>query len=142
MLNERNLRCGVMFLILLAGTVTGLADGRDYRSYFAYPDARIRVEWGKGHAEAVPYKNHEIFSNPGGAPERPSFQSGMEWDVPGYHGGALWRFAGRTKKGDLYVISIERGSRVIKEVRVFYAGSAVVGYDGDGLKVTIEPTGG
>ena len=131
-----------MFLILFAGTMTGLAKGPDYRSYFAHPDTQIRIEGGKGHGEAVPYKNHEIFKRPGEAPGRPSFQSGMEWDVPGFRGGALWRFAGRTEKGDSYVITIERDSRVIKEIQVLYTGSAVVVYDRGGLKVTIEPTEG
>ena len=134
-----NWKIPLIFLILVVGALTASANEPDYRSYFTYPDSQIAIDWGDGHSKATPFKNHSV---PKAASEIPSFLDGAGEDRSGRSAEVHWRFVQKTDSGDLYLISIYRNSKLLKEVPILYIGSTIVGYDRDGIKVTIEPVRG
>jgi hypothetical protein len=130
---------GISTLILMglfAATITASAKEPNYRSYFTYPDAQITIDWGDGHAEIVPFKNHSIRKT---SPETPCFAGGDGEDRSGRSVEVYWRFIQKTDSGDLYLISINQNAKLLKEVPILYTGSTVVAYDRGEIKITVRP---
>jgi hypothetical protein len=128
----------LVLLLLFAGAVSARAKDTDYRSYFTYPDTQVTVDFGDGHAVAIPFKNHSIPRN---SSETPFFRCGHEEQGPGYSSRVQWRFVEKTETGDLYMVSIYKSHSLVKEAPVLYTGATLVAYDWNHIKVTLEPTG-
>ena len=128
--------CRIALLVLTLATMNAQAKEPDYRSYFTYPDVQVTIDFGDGHAVAIPFKNHLVPKTPS---ETPIFQSGSGEQGPGFDHRVEWRFIEKTESGDLYLIAIYQKEHLTKEVPVLYTGSSLVAYDRDHISVTFEP---
>lgn len=129
----------MIFLVLIGTAMSAFSTQPDYRSCFNYPDIQLTINIRDVHSELIPFKNHSI---PKTTSEIPVFEGGAGKEASGYSAMVYWRFIQKTESGDLYLISITRNSKLLKEVPVLYTGSTVVGFDRDQIKVTFESTRG
>lgn len=127
----------ILLVLAFAVSCSARAAETDFKSFFAYPDARIITKIGMADSKCVPYKNHTI---PKTAGELPLFQNGF-----GRSGGDLngfqvhWSFVKKTEYGDLYLFVLKKDDALVKAFPALYSGSTVIAYEHDGIQVVIEP---
>lgn len=113
-------------------------DATDYRAAFAYPDVELLIDLGAGgNSRLVPSKNYSITKPGDGKPVYTGVFSSNAGraDKPG----VFWRFVQKTEAGDLYLLSITRDEKAVKEVPVLYAGTQKIAFDEDGVRVEFAP---